>query len=129
MPVHQLAKPPCLSTLRIRFALLSIHLAGTARLHLPNRTLYARTLERHQASSTMARLLQCRRRSGSGRWWSCALALTTRSTEYKRNRSWRAPLHSAERNGALVGGCKTCRVGKQGAQFRDLSLEPSVLLC
>jgi len=40
----------------------------------------------------------------------------------------------------LIGQCRTersswlvavklCRVGKQGTQFRDLSLEPSVLLC
>jgi len=42
-----------------------------------------------------------------------------------------SPADRAVPNGTeqLVGGCKTCRVGKQGTQFRDLSLEPSVLLC
>ena len=59
-----------------------------------------------------------------------ALALTRSTREIGPG----GPLCSADRavpNGTeqLVGGCKTCRVGKQGTQFRDLSLEPSVLLC
>jgi len=141
VPVHRLG----LSTLRIRLAYvpgLYIHLAGTRRR--------GRGLRVDSCIFLTVRYTHTHLGTPAGRqpWHGCcsvvdraaadraALALTRSTREIGPG----GPLCSgggasaADRavpNGTeqLVGGCKTCRVGKQGTQFCDLSLEPSVLLC
>ena len=138
MPVHRLG----LSTLRIRLAYvpgLYIHLAGTRRR--------GRGLRVDSCIFLTVRYTHTHLGTPAGRqpWHGCcsvvdraaadraALALTRSTREIGPG----GALCSAPQ---LIGQCRTersswlvavklCRVGKQGTQFRDLSLEPSVLLC